>query len=357
MEITKESIFISAIRTFFKTLFGFIAILIVLIPLFIGLSSMGGEKNYADKNRIVFLPDANGNQQIQSLSAPVILQIDIQGIVGAESLTADHVRSKLIESRRGLLKNDRVKALLLRINSPGGTVYDSDQIYSMLKEYKEKYKIPIHAYIEDLCASGGVYISCASDFISSTPVSLVGSVGVVMGPFFNFTEGLDKIGISTFTFTKGKDKDMMNPFRKWTEEDKISLNNISDYTYNRFVTIVVGARAKITKGELINTYGANIFDAAKARSIGFTDECDFGYNQALEHLLKEANIDNTKPYQVVALEPKNKWVQDLFKSKWLSKGKVTHTFALPNQKQVKNDSLFYYLYNPFGQTLITQSDE
>lgn len=306
MKISRESIFISAIRSFFNTLFGAIGVFIAIIPAFIIFSIfMPGDQKDSFKNRLEILPDLNGNTKILSLGSPVILQLDIHGVIG-KSLTSTDIMHQLIESRKGLLRNDRVKGILLNINSPGGEATDSDDIYRNLLAYKEKYKVPIFTYVNGLCASGSFYIACASNSIYASPMSMIGSVGSLLGPFFNFSKAFDKWGINTLTLTEGKDKDMMNPFRPWKKDEEQSLVDINEYIYQRFVNIVSLSR-HIDKDKIINEYGAKVFNCQKAKEIGYIDRAGSSYNEALEDLLNKAQIDTSKTYQIVGLYPKKIW--------------------------------------------------
>jgi protease IV len=348
MEITKESIFLSAIRSLLKSLFGTIGIFIVFIPIMIIMFSMSSSKqDFGGKTIPTFLPNAEGNPQVMPMTSPTILRININGVIGMDELTAETIESQLIESRQGLFKNDRVKGVLLYIDSPGGTVDDSNNIYHLVNAYKERYKVPVHAYVDGLAASGGIYVACAADYISTTPTSIIGSVGTRLGPFINVADVLQKIGVSAYTFTEGKDKDMMSPIRKWTEQDKESFNNIMAHLYEQFVDIVVKARPKITKEELINTYGAHVFDAAKSEEIGFIDNSNSYYKDAIENLLIAAKIDKSSDYQIIELKPKHKWLAELMKGKAsLLHGKLHHVIQIGPREYSDKMQLFSYLYDP-----------
>jgi signal peptide peptidase SppA len=232
------------------------------------------------------------------------------------------------------------------MNTPGGTVVDSDNIYRMLKAYKQQYNVPVFAYIDGLCASGGMYISCAADKVYAGPASIVGSVGVIIGPFFNVVEGLKALGIKSQTITEGLDKDMMTPFRPWKENEDASLKAVTAYFYQQFVNVVTEARPRMNKTKLIQEYGAKVFDPVQAESYGYIDQANASRNQALLDLLAAANVDPTQPYQVIALEPKNEWLSDLLnENSPLFTGKIEHTLDTGAPKI--RDQLAY-LYQPNG---------
>jgi ClpP class serine protease len=214
----------------------------------------------------------------------------------------------------------------------------------MLKEYKARYNVPVFAYIDGLCASGGMYISSAADQVFAGPASIIGSVGVIIGPFFNFFETLGKIGVVSKTITEGLDKDMMSPFRPWKADEDSSLKAVTAYFYQQFVDIVTAARPRMNKDRLVNEYGAQVFDPVTAQEFGYIDVAETSRDVALLALLKEANVDATKTYQVIELEQKSEWITNLFNSQSpLLTGKIAHTIdtGLPSIRD-----RVAYLYQP-----------
>lgn len=328
MEIQRESIFVSAIRSFCKMFFSVCGIFLALMVMSILYSSVADNPDSPTeiKNRIKYLPDASGNRSV-SATSDVILQLNIHGVIGdPKNLDSRIIQNMLLDSRAGLLTNNRVKGILLHMNTPGGTVVDSDNIYRMLKDYKERYKVPVFAYVDGLCASGGMYISSAADQVFAGPASMIGSVGVVIGPFFNMYEALGKIGITSETITQGLNKDMMSPFRPWKPDEDASLKAITAFFYQQFVDIVTNAKPRLDKTKLINEYGAKVFDSVTAQQFGYIDFANSSRDQALLALLKEANMNPEQTYQVVEMEPKKDLFSNLVSSQSpLFTGKIEHT--------------------------------
>ena len=297
-----------------------------------------------DKTTLTLLSDADGNRDTLAITSPAILQINIHGVIGdPQHLTADTIEDILLDSRAGLLKNNRVKGILIHFNTPGGAVFDSDNIYCMLKDYKAKYKVPVFGYVDGLCASGGMYIASATDKIFGSPSSIIGSVGVVSGPFLNVSDALVKLGVQARTLTEGLDKDMMNPLRPWKEGEDASLKAVIANMYDRFVEVVISGRPRMDKEKLIHVYGAQIFDGTKAEQFGYIDHAMSSRNEALRALLNEAHIDTTKPYQVVSLTPRKGILSQLFDNKTagLLSGQIVHRFDL-GQSKLRDP--FAYLY-------------
>lgn len=346
MEIQRESVFISALRSFCRMFFAICGLFLALIAMSFLYTSISTATTIEAKTKIKYLPDAAGKRELVAATAPVILQINIHGVIGEPNTFDTNILTNiLVESRTGTLKDNRVKGILLHMNTPGGTVVDSDNIYRMLNEYKKHYQVPVFAYIDGLCASGGMYVSCAADQVYAGPASIVGSVGVIIGPFFNLVEGLAKIGVKSETITEGLDKDMMTPFRPWKTDEDASLKAVTAYFYQQFVDIVIAARPRMDKTKLVQEYGAQVFDPVKAQTLGYIDYANATRNETLLALMKQVNIDPTKPYQVVSLEPKNEWFSNLFNEKTspLFTGKIEHTLDTGSSK-IRGK--IAYLYQP-----------
>jgi protease-4 len=327
MEIQRESIFVSGLRSFCRMFFAVIGIFlsfILMSTLYNAVFDTTASPTEA-KTKIRYLPDDKGNRET-SVTSPVILQINVHGVIGdPKTLDSKIIQNVLLDSRTGTFKNDRVKGILLHMNTPGGTVVDSDNIYRMLKEYKARYKVPVYAYVDGLCASGGMYIACASDQIFAGPASIIGSVGVIIGPFFNVANTLDKLGIVSKTITDGLDKDMMSPFRPWKTDEDSSLKAVTGFFYEQFVNIVTAARPKMDRTKLIEEYGAKVFDSQTAQNFGYIDQAGASRDTALLALLNAAQVDPNKTYQVVELEQKSEWLSDVFNKSPILSGKIEHS--------------------------------
>jgi signal peptide peptidase SppA len=326
----------------------FFAVCGILLALFLFAmvySFFSGSALIEPKTTMNILPDASGKRELTSMTAPAILQLNIHGVIGdPKNLDSSTVENILLDSRTGLLANDRVKGILIHFNTPGGTVVDSDNIYRMLMDYKARYKVPIFAYVDGLCASGGMYISSSAEKIFASPPSIVGSIGVIIGPFFNIYDSLQKIGTQTKTLTEGIGKDAMSPFHPWKEGEESPYKALNIYYYDRFVQIVTSARPRLDKDKLIHEYGAHVFDPIRAEEYGYIDKANASRDDALLALLEAAKIDPSKPYQVVELQPRSEWLSELFSGKnSLLTGKIEHSLDLG---QPKICDQFAYLYQP-----------
>jgi protease-4 len=345
----RDSILYSAIRALVVAFCVVIGLCLGFVFISVLLSSVTGsvsDQKLTTINTEEILPNANGKRETLTSEAPVILQVNIDGIIGMESLSEKTIRQQLVESREGSFKDNRVKGILLYINTPGGTVTDANGIYKALGEYKQKYQVPVYAYIDGLCASGGMYVSLAADKVFASDVSLIGSVGVIAPTFLNLTKMLDKIGVETLTISAGKDKDALNPLRPWKPGEEDNYRNIIDYYYNHFVDLVTARRPEITKEKLIKDYGAHIFPAPEALDRGFIDVSGVSLADALRELLKEVGITSDF-YQVVRLENKG-WWQTIFSSQanTLLTGKIQHKISFSPEIDALLGNQYLYLYCP-----------
>lgn len=344
----RESILYATFRTFFVTIAWMLAIAIGITVISVSISEIfeTTEHNLEIEHMYTprILPNASGIRKELSSDAPIILRINIDGIIGGKTVNRDTIGQQLIESREKSLKNDRVKALLLYINSPGGTQTDSDAIYRLVKEYKERYRVPVYAYVDGLCASGGMYIACAADQVFATETSLVGSIGVIAPSFMNFSDLLEKVGVTSMTLYEGKGKDDLNPLRPWKPGEEDNYKTIIDILYNDFVNIVVKNRPRVDKTRLVEEFGAKIYVAPQALENGFIDAAGASYSDTLRTLAKKIGIDDDY-YQVV----------EMFKETWLSEflneheggfGTVTHRLELPMELDPAFNNQILFLHRP-----------
>jgi signal peptide peptidase SppA len=298
------------------------------------ISAILGPQYLPPPSEPTIMPDAQGERSVLSGRSPAILRLDFHGVIGMGDLVSSKIENILIDSREAFLKGDRVKAILLHINTPGGAADDADTIYRALMQYKAKYKVPIYAYVEGLCASGGMYIASAADQIYASPSSVIGSVGVRMGPNFNFSETMTKVGVTSLTLTEGKDKDALNPFRPWKPDEDANLRPIMASLYQRFVAIVTAARPHLTKEKLVSDYGAHVYIAQEAQKLGYIDFADTDYSQTVAALAEAAQIKEA--YQVVLLSPPQPFLGGLAQS--LAPKKFLQSLNLSGK--------FLYLYEP-----------
>ncbi len=165
----------------------------------------------------------------------------------------------------------RIAAIVLRINSPGGGVTASDDIYADIVRFKQEHDVPVVAALGNIAASGGYYVACAADRIVAHPTTVTGSIGVILVGL-NVEGLLGKIGVKPQTFKAGAHKDLLSPFRGATPEERRIVQGIIDSMHTRFITIVKESRPALDGKRLGELTDGRIFDATGALDAGLVDQ-------------------------------------------------------------------------------------
>jgi protease-4 len=176
---------------------------------------------------------------------------------------------KIVNDLRNLEKNDFVKAIILRINSPGGTIGASQEIYLELKRFKEKTGKKLVCSIENVGASGAYYVSLACDKVIALPGSIVGSIGVISF-FFTVEDLLKYLKVKPYIVKSGKFKDTGSPFRQPNEQDMKYLEDIVVKLFQQFKKDVVEVRPAL-KDKIDEIADGRVFTGKEALELGLID--------------------------------------------------------------------------------------
>ena len=190
--------------------------------------------------------------------------------------------------------DDNVKALILRINSPGGGVSASDQIHYGISRFKETTNKPVLGFMQSVAASGGYYSAVACDEIMAEPTTITGSIGVIMN--YMVLKGLleEKLGINPVTIKSGKRKDWPSMFHEPTDEQKTYLSEkIITPAYDRFVSLVDEGRPNLAENEVRQLADGSIFTAPEAMENGLIDEIGY-FDAAVAKAQDMAHISNAR---------------------------------------------------------------
>ena len=203
-----------------------------------------------------------------------IAWIKVRGVISEEDSNSPFARpsnaSYISKRIREAAKEDRVKAIVLDINSPGGTVASVQDIYSEILRAKEKGK-KVVALFRDVAASGGFYIAMAADKIVAEPGTITGSVGVIMQSG-NVTKLFDKIGIEMVPITSGKYKDIGSAYREMTPAEKAILQDMVNDTYAQFLAAVKAGRPNVKAEDMAEYTDGRVFTGQRALELGFIDK-------------------------------------------------------------------------------------
>ncbi|MEA3313178.1 MAG: signal peptide peptidase SppA [Caldisericota bacterium] len=216
--------------------------------------------------------------------------IKIEGTIGTSTLGQQGISPDNIKELLNKAKSDASRALIIQIDSPGGAVEPTQEIYNNIQQFKKETGKKVYISMRSEAASGGYYIACAGDKIIAMPTTLTGSIGVIMR-LTNYQGLLEKIGLKETVIKSGTYKDIGSPTRDITEEEQKMLQEIIDETYTQFLDTVLKAR-NIPLDDLKNIARGQIYTGIQAQRLGLVD--DLGNLQdTIEIVKKDLNIQGT----------------------------------------------------------------
>jgi protease-4 len=210
-------------------------------------------------------------------SGPKILMVDVSGTLttkpesgsfglgGRESPTA-----RMREEIDRALEDDEIAALLLRIDSPGGTVIASEMLYREVRRFKQETKRPVIAQILGAGASGGYYVAMAADEVRAYPSTITGSIGVIIAGI-NVSGLMERFGVANQTITTGSFKDAGSPLRPMRPEERAQLESVARDLFVSFLDVVQAGRPKLTRERIEQLADGRIYSASQALAAGLID--------------------------------------------------------------------------------------
>lgn len=205
-----------------------------------------------------------------------VLMIDIDGTISAALETSFLAREKSVVARvfdrlERAAQDPTVKAVILRLDTPGGEVTASDIVYHEILRFKERTGKPVVGLMMSVAASGGYYIAMACDAIIAHPSTLTGSIGVI-SIFPNVESLLGKVGVKVNVIKSGPAKDSGSPFRDMTEDEKKIFQGIIDEYYGDFLAVVArGRKGKVVEADLRTIADGRVYTAPQALKLGLID--------------------------------------------------------------------------------------
>jgi len=248
--------------------------------------------------------DFLGEEQVQEvvlIKSPAKEKIIILDVTGLISTTLNpglferegDILSRVYYRLEKASEDKNVKALILRLDTPGGEVTASDILYNEILKFKEKTSIPVVGLMMGLATSGGYYVASACDHVIAHPSTITGSIGVI-SIFPNLQELFTKIGIKVNVIKSGKMKDSGSAFRDLTEEEKKVFQSVIDEMYNKFLDVVYQKRKdSISFEKLKKIADGRIYTASQAHALKLIDEIGY-FDSALRKALSLAMIKDAK---------------------------------------------------------------
>lgn len=217
--------------------------------------------------------EGKGKAKILLMDVSGMLADETGGLVLGSPAPRVPVVARVREELQKAEEDDAVKALIVRINSPGGTITASDLIYREIDSFKTRRKVPVVAVMMDVGASGGYYAALAADTIVALPTTVTGSIGVVMLTV-NAQGLMEKIGVAPLAIKSGEMKDAGSPFRPITPQERAVFQSVIDQMYGRFVALIARSR-KIPEDRVRSFADGRIYTADEAKALGLVDEIGY----------------------------------------------------------------------------------
>lgn len=223
------------------------------------------------------------------MTKPHLAVIDVNGVISSDKEANSQAIS---EALTDAFDNDQAKAVALRINSPGGSPVQSDEIWQTMTQLRKAHPDKkLYAVIEDLGASGAYYIASGADEIWVNPSSLVGSIGVIM-PSYNVQGLMDKLGVKDGTMTAGEHKDILSMSRPLTDFERNHVQGVLDNTHAHFINAVKQGRGNKLKDPEGNQLFSGLFwSGEQAINLGLADK-----KGSIASLEKQLKLDSAVTY-------------------------------------------------------------
>ncbi|MBI3247905.1 MAG: signal peptide peptidase SppA [Deltaproteobacteria bacterium] len=218
---------------------------------------------------------------------------------------------EIVAAIRRFAKSDQIRAVVLRVESPGGAVTPSQEIYRELLRLREKK--PLVASLGEVAASGGYYVASACTVIVANPGTITGSIGVIMGTMYNVHGLLEKLGIKGTVIKAGTYKDIGSSLRDITAEERQILKDMLDDVHRQFIAAIAVGR-KMDEAAVRPLADGRVYSGEQAKRLGLVDRIG-GFQDAVELAAKEAGISG-EPRLVRAQMQKKSWWRQLT-SRWL----------------------------------------
>ncbi len=215
---------------------------------------------------LVFMADGLGGSALSKTDKYTAL-VDVRGVIADEERASADM---IVTGLRAAFKAEGTQAVVLRINSPGGSPVQAGYVYDEIKRLRGLHpRVPVYAVITDLGASGAYYIAAAADHIYADKASLVGSIGVVAGGF-GFVEAIEKLGVERRLYTSGEHKAFLDPFSEESQSEVAFWKGVLNSTHQQFIAKVKEGRGERLAGDE-DIFSGLIWNGEQALDLGLVD--------------------------------------------------------------------------------------
>ncbi|WP_058991230.1 signal peptide peptidase SppA [Anaerococcus rubeinfantis] len=273
-----------------------IALLLFVASTLVSNKSEKIENKQADKLKNEYLNQfnpfsatANKNVLEEGDKKNKIAVLSYEGAIGDGD-----VYDSFMEQLDDIYEDDSIKGVIMQVNSPGGAVYNSEQIANKIKEIQSEKKIPVFTVMKTMAASGGYYISAPTDKIYASNETLTGSIGVIMSSK-SFQGLFEKYGIKEQNITTGKMKDAGSIGKDMTDEQKKYFQELINSSFDRFIKVVSQGRS-MKEDEVKKLADGRVYDGAQAKNNGLVDKIG-NLDNAIEDMKKDYKLDNPEVFE------------------------------------------------------------
>lgn len=251
---------------------------------------------------------------IEGERGPKVALIEIEGLLqeagkpgplglGWEESPVARVRAQLDKAA----KDGAVKAVVLRIHSPGGTATASEIIYGEIQRFKTKKSVPVLAHLVGIATSGAYYAAMAADSVYANPTTVTGSIGVIFVSV-NVSGLMGKLGLTDQTITSGPYKDTGSPLRPMTPDDRALMQGVLNDLYHRFVQVVAAGRPQLAATRVAELADGRIYSAVQALANGLIDGIA-DLPGTIDEVRRRAGLEEVR---VVTYHRKREWRENLY---------------------------------------------
>jgi protease-4 len=268
---------------------------------------------------------------LREVAAPTRL-----GLAAEESSVA-RVRAQLDKAA----KDGAVKAVVLRIHSPGGTATASEILYSEIQRFRAKKQVPVVAQLMGIATSGAYYAAMAADSVYAHPTTVTGSIGVIfMG--VSLSGLMDKLGVADQTITTGPYKDVGSPLRRMTPEDRALMQGVMNDLYQRFVQVVAVGRPHLPAAQVSALADGRIYSATQAQANGLVDGIA-DLPSTIDEARRRAGLAEAR---VVSYHRRREWRDNIYTLPTLPQGWGARTIEPTTLLDLLHAPTFAYLWWP-----------
>lgn len=269
-----------------------VIVLAIILLVATSLSSIGtstfDEENYTD-NFLSRLGQPVEVIEEEGSAGSRILKINVDGTIDGLEQPGGYSQETTLYAVEQIQEDPSIEAVLLSLDTPGGSVYEIREVYDLMMKVKEETDIPVYASMGSMAASGGVYYAMMAEEVYASPETWTGSIGVIMSTL-NLEGLFDKIGLEERVFKTGDLKDMGSASREITEEEEEVFESMIDESFDRFVQVVMDGR-DMEEDVVREIADGRIYTAQQAQEIDLIDDILYE-DQVIDKMKSDLGLEN-----------------------------------------------------------------